>query len=89
VSESNGEGSAVIKMINSKEQWESCECGLLLTETDAETLSDQSVDSSKVMNAVSKNAKAALPLGEEQPEKPKGRSEYSGKQINLIIIIIN
>jgi hypothetical protein len=45
VSESNGEGSCVIKMINSKEQWESCECGRLLTETDAETLSDQSADS--------------------------------------------
>ena len=42
VSESNGEGSALIKMINSEEQWESCECGRLLTETDAETLSDQS-----------------------------------------------
>ena len=49
VSKSNGEGSAVIKMINSKEQWESCECGRLLTETDAATLSDQSADSSKVI----------------------------------------
>lgn len=49
VSESSGEGSALIKLINSKEQWESCECGRLLTETDAETLSDQSADPSKVI----------------------------------------
>ena len=49
VSESDGEGSAVIKMINSKEQWESCERGRLLTETDAETLSDQSANSSLVI----------------------------------------
>jgi hypothetical protein len=49
VSENIGEGSALIKMINSEEQWESCECGRLLTETDVETLSDQSADSSKVI----------------------------------------
>ena len=49
VSESNDEGSAMIKMINGKEQWESCECGRLLTETDAKTLSDQSADFSKVI----------------------------------------
>jgi hypothetical protein len=49
VSESNGEGSAVIKMINGKEQWESWEWGCLLTETDAKTLSDQSADFSKVI----------------------------------------
>jgi hypothetical protein len=49
VSESNGEGSAVIKMINGKEQWESCERRRLLTETDAKTLSDQSADFSKVI----------------------------------------
>lgn len=49
VSEGNGEGRALIKMINSKEQWESCECGRRLTETDVEILSDQSADSSKVI----------------------------------------
>jgi len=48
VSESNGEGSGVIKMINSKEQWKSCDCGRLLTETDTETFSDQSADPSEV-----------------------------------------
>ena len=44
---SDAERSAMIKMINGKEQSASCECGRSLTETDAKTESDQSADPQK------------------------------------------